>query len=187
VPVTVAGKMPQEPRKPSRDEYFVDNYARLVAAADRLARDAGAEVVHIVYERCEGLWSKIDDPDAYVAAAIVRVSRELGGWWKREFRRAQRAASLASTVEHGPDAADFERDRRVAAAVARLPRRQRECVVLHHYFDLTQVEIARRLDLHPGTVERHLLRANAKLVRELDEYRIPTREAKINPVRQEEV
>ena len=176
-------------RKPSRDDYFVANYRNLVMAADRLMPDSGsgAEVVHIVYERCEGRWSEISDPDAYVATAIVRVSREQGGWWKRELRRAQRAAGDAPRVVRGPDAADFERDRRVAAEVARLPRRQRECVVLHHYFDLKQVEIAEILGVHPGTVERHLLRANDKLVRELDEYKFPAREATINPVHQGEV
>lgn len=158
--------------RPRLDDFFVEHYVVFVAAARHLTgdRSTAEEVVHIVYERCVSKWSSIREPRFYVARAIVNTAAEMSGWWKREWRKAQRAVGDAPREVHGPDAVELERDRRVNAAVSRLPQRQRECVVLHHYFDFKQVEIAEMLGLHPGSVQQHLLRANKKLRTALGEY-----------------
>lgn len=62
-----------------------------------------------------------------------------------------------------------EEQRRVAALVARLPRRQREVVALRYWSDLTEAQIAASLGISPGTVKSTASRALAALARALDE------------------
>lgn len=81
-------------------------------------------------------------------------------------------------VEAAPDApsaerraADGARDAAVAAAVAALPRRQRECIVLHYFGGLTDAEVARDLGISTGAVKTHLHRARAALATRLEDHR----------------
>ncbi|GII98433.1 RNA polymerase sigma-70 factor (ECF subfamily) [Sediminihabitans luteus] len=67
-------------------------------------------------------------------------------------------ASLAPTVDTRVD---------VQAALRCLSPRERACVVLRYYDDLTVPEVARRLGMREGTAKRYLHDANAKLAREL--------------------
>jgi RNA polymerase sigma-70 factor (sigma-E family) len=76
---------------------------------------------------------------------------------------------------HGPgaDVDVVRRDgrRRVAAAVRALPARQRDCIVLRFYEDLTDVEIAEVHGISPGSVKTHLHRARAALAGALEALR----------------
>ena len=55
----------------------------------------------------------------------------------------------------------------VMAAIRRLPRRQRECLVLRYYSDLSEAEIASTLGISKGSVKSHSSRGIATLGREL--------------------
>lgn len=59
----------------------------------------------------------------------------------------------------------------VLAALRRLSPRQRECVVLRYYLDLSEVEIAEALGISPGSVKTHASRALAALAPVLEELR----------------
>jgi RNA polymerase sigma factor (sigma-70 family) len=59
--------------------------------------------------------------------------------------------------------------REVLAAVARLPRRQREVLVLRYFLDLTDPEIAADLGVSRGTVVSTASRALAALARNTGE------------------
>ena len=48
---------------------------------------------------------------------------------------------------------------RLAGAVGRLPRRQREVVVCRYYLELSVAETAELLGIGPGSVKRHAHRA----------------------------
>ncbi|WP_284329353.1 RNA polymerase sigma factor [Demequina litorisediminis] len=65
---------------------------------------------------------------------------------------------------HRPDAAEVLD---VRAALARLSPRERACIVLRFYDDLTVPAIAERLGLAEGTVKRYLSDASARLATEL--------------------
>ncbi len=54
-------------------------------------------------------------------------------------------------------------------ALARLPRRQREALVLRYYLDLADSEIALVMGVGQSTVRSTTARALAKLLRELGE------------------
>jgi RNA polymerase sigma factor (sigma-70 family) len=56
----------------------------------------------------------------------------------------------------------------VRRLVRRLPRRQREVVVLHYYLDLGLDEVARALGVGQGTVKKALSRARDAIARSLE-------------------
>jgi RNA polymerase sigma-70 factor (ECF subfamily) len=80
--------------------------------------------------------------------------------WRSERRRL---AAYARAAHHAPDGAPPEVAGEVIAAVAHLPRRQREVVLLAAWADLTYEEIARALDVPIGTVRSRLARARSRL------------------------
>jgi RNA polymerase sigma factor (sigma-70 family) len=61
--------------------------------------------------------------------------------------------------------------RLVARAVRALPARQRECIVLRFYEELTDREIAETLGITAGSVKTHLHRARTALAHALEALR----------------
>jgi RNA polymerase sigma factor (sigma-70 family) len=59
--------------------------------------------------------------------------------------------------------------RQVLSALARLPRRRREVLVLRYYLALSEAEIAAVLGISAGTVKSTAARALAALARDLGE------------------
>jgi RNA polymerase sigma-70 factor (sigma-E family) len=57
------------------------------------------------------------------------------------------------------DAVRRDGHRQVVEAVRALPRRQRDCVVLHYFAELTDAQIADALGISAGSVKTHLHRA----------------------------
>jgi RNA polymerase sigma factor (sigma-70 family) len=83
----------------------------------------------------------------------------------RSRRVALRRVAPASPAPLGPDERAVQRDdeRRVARAVAGLPQRQRECLVLRYWLDLSEREIADTLEVSVGSVKTHVHRALASV------------------------
>lgn len=69
------------------------------------------------------------------------------------------------------DAVRREGQREVAAAVRALPDRQRDCIVLRFYAELSDTEIADVLGISAGSVKTHLHRARAALAERLEALR----------------
>ena len=91
-------------------------------------------------------------------------------------RQARRDAARPAPAAPGPEDLTLLDERRgqVLAALARLPRRQREVVSLRYYLDLPVAEVADLLGLAPGTVKSHASRGAAALrdsLAELMEHR----------------
>ena len=57
----------------------------------------------------------------------------------------------------------------VLDALRGLPRRQRECLVLRYYLDLSETEIASTLGISVGSVKSHAHRGIAAIGRHLEE------------------
>jgi RNA polymerase sigma-70 factor (ECF subfamily) len=51
----------------------------------------------------------------------------------------------------------------IESAIRRLPRRQRQVVVLHYLADLSVAEVGQVLGLEPGTIKAHLSAARRRL------------------------
>ena len=149
------------------------DFTRLVGLA-RLLVDRREDAEEVVQEAFARTWANLgrvrgDDPLPYVRRAVVNLSR--GRLRRRRTARAHppdRPTDVES-AEHG--AVRRERDRAVLDRLDHLPRRQRECVVLRFYDDLTVPEIARSLGVAEGSVKSHLHRALSTLAIELEDQR----------------
>jgi RNA polymerase sigma factor (sigma-70 family) len=111
-----------------------------------------------VYRR----WDAVrESPDAYAYRVLVNLSRDRRRALlrrPREVREADRPdASVADELEHVHD-----RDA-MTAAVRRLPRRQREVLVLRFFLDLSVAETAAALGMGEGTVKAYTARALARM------------------------
>jgi RNA polymerase sigma-70 factor (sigma-E family) len=156
------------------DRLFRERYGELVGLAGLLLADRGAaeEVVQEAFARFHLSRHRITDPDrevAYLRSIVCNLARR--SLRRRALERRKRALPERD-VDPRPDAALARHQRDVvAAALARLPRRQRECVVLRYWLDLPEREIAATLDIAPGSVKSHLHRGLAALEGRLEELR----------------
>lgn len=110
-----------------------------------------------------------DSAEAYVRRAVLTTFID-------GHRRRRRWGAVRHLL--GPDAAAGQEtavtDRLdLLAALGTLSPRQRSCIVLRYYEDLTIAQVADALSLSPGTVKRHLFDA----VRRLEEQVGPVVEA----------
>jgi RNA polymerase sigma-70 factor (sigma-E family) len=144
----------------------------LVRMARLLLRDqpSAEDVVQDAFLGLYRALPRLSDPEdilPYLRAAVINRSRSV-------LRSRQRA--LLRRVQHEPpessaeSAAMLGEDRRaVLAAVARLPRRAREVLVLRYYLGLSDQEIAAALNVSRGTVSSTASRGLAALARDLKE------------------
>ena len=91
---------------------------------------------------------------AYVRQIVVNTCRS--GWRKWGSRVA---IGDVPEVAHAPETDTIDDRELLRQALARLPERQREVLLLRYYEDLTEAEIAKRLGCAPGTVKSSAARA----------------------------
>ncbi|MGI9596871.1 MAG: RNA polymerase sigma factor [Acidimicrobiales bacterium] len=142
---------------------YLADYRQLVGLAGWIVggRAMAEELVQDTFVRLLERPPRLDDPAAlgsYVRAAVVNRSRSR---FRRLVLERRHATGPPDPVELDGEAAGV--DRAVRAAVASLPRRQRECVVLRFYGDLTVEAIATTLGITAGSVKTHLHRATTTL------------------------
>jgi RNA polymerase sigma-70 factor (sigma-E family) len=153
----------------SRSAYeglFRDHYAQLVRLASLLVDDKGTaeEVVQEAFMRLFRHWDRLERLDAapaYLRASVVNLSRS------RLRRRAVSRRHALGPLDPEP-AADLrviarQADDAIFAAITKLPRRQRECLVLRYYGDLSDPEIATTLGVSRGAVKSYMHRALSAL------------------------
>jgi RNA polymerase sigma-70 factor (sigma-E family) len=103
----------------------------------------------------------------YLRAAVVNGSRSVLRGRRRAAARLLPPEPPAWSAEAAALAGEERRE--VLAAVARLPRRSREVLVLRYYLGLSGGEIAEALGISRGTVSSTASRALTTLARELEE------------------
>lgn len=141
---------------------FETHYLALVRLAMRLVddQDTAEDLVQDVFA---ALPAHVDDPPRYLRTAVVNRARSALRRRKvvRAFlARGQRVADMESADTPSLQRAEREQ---MLAAIARLPQRQREVVVLRYYEDLGVAEIASVLNTSPGSVSSALSRAMTAL------------------------
>lgn len=143
-------------------ELFHSEYARLVGLARTLVDDEAAEVVQEAFARLYASWSKLRDPQraaGYLRVTVLNLAR---GRLRKRRRARQQPLEAAILLEQ--NAADPA----ILAAVRALPTRQRDCVLLRFYLDLSEADIAETLGVSAGSVKTHLHRGLAALEPELE-------------------
>jgi RNA polymerase sigma factor (sigma-70 family) len=147
--------------EPAIHEFLHTEYPRLVAAVALVsgsrasAEDAVQDALVKAWERSEK-GGEIDSLRAWVATVALNHSRS-GVRRLLVERRARRPVAPEDAFE----ATDRSLD--VARALERLPRRQREAVVLRYYLRFDTKEVAEAMGVHDGTVKSNLARARATL------------------------
>jgi RNA polymerase sigma-70 factor (sigma-E family) len=130
---------------------------RLVGAGPE-ADDVAAESLARAYAR----WPKVRDLD-YRDAWVMRVTANVA---LDVLRRSRRPLPPPAAVEDDPAEAAVTR-LALAHALRRLPRRQRDVVVLRYLADLSEADVARSLGVSAGSVKQHAHRAVDALRRAL--------------------
>jgi RNA polymerase sigma factor (sigma-70 family) len=185
--------------KPTDDDYgfeafFRAVFPRAVAVARRVtgeyaaAEDAAIEAMakaHVRWQRIgPAPWREAWVIRVAVNEAIRRLPRAMAGArddvasddaWTGGERSAEGGGRNvyvggASQQAHGSDPAEeIVLRQALTAALQRLPRRQREVVVLRYLVGLSETQVAEMLDISHGSVKTHLHRAIAGLRKQMDQ------------------
>jgi RNA polymerase sigma-70 factor (sigma-E family) len=127
------------------------SYAYLLTGNMRDADDLVQDAMVKTFARARGL--EATDPEGYVRRAILTTF--VDGYRRR--RRWDAMVHVLARAESSPGPDDAVSTRvDVERALRLLPPRQRACLVLRYYDDLTVPEIADRLGLADGTVKGYL-------------------------------
>jgi RNA polymerase sigma factor (sigma-70 family) len=150
-------------------EHFAPVY-RFIArrVGPDLADDLAADTFATAYRRRGTYRSDRASLRSWLYGIAVNLLRN---HWRIEQRLLERDAQLAATattVSPGPDAGRGDLEPKLAAALARLSREQREVLLLLAWADLDLQEIAAALHIPRGTVSSRLARARACIRAELE-------------------
>ncbi len=154
---------------------FRADYRRLVGLARLLVDDTeqAEEVVQEAFIALHRNWHRLRDPGAaasWLRAAVVNGSR---GRLRRRATARRHLRSVEPSLAQGPDdrAVLSDEHRAVAVALRTLPERQRACLALRFYDDLTETQIAEALGISAGSVKTHVHRGMAALAAALEDLR----------------
>jgi RNA polymerase sigma-70 factor (ECF subfamily) len=178
-----------------------DMLARLANDDARAARELVSRKLPRVLALAQRLLGQRADAEDVAQEAFVRVWKQAPRWRRGEARldtwlhrvvlnlchdrlRGPRA-TRGQTLRDLPDAVDAaptpeqafgraQHSDRVTAALARLPLRQREALVLHYYQELPQAEVAALMDTSVDALESLLRRARSQLRAQLLEPERPS-------------
>jgi len=135
-------------------------------------RQSAEDVVQDAFCGLYRRWSHLADPGSavhYVRSAVLNNCRSV--LRRRTAARAPREAASNPEPVRSAEAAVLTREERdeIMRAVRRLPRRQREALVLRFYLDLSAEEIATTMGISPSSVRSATHRALASLGQMLQE------------------
>ncbi len=154
----------------AHDDAFDDCYAELGPLLRRYLRgrvpDADIDdVVQVVFVEVWRFRARFD-PSRSLEAWVLTIARRRAIDHLRAQHRDTVPLEDASSMA-GPDGRDIasqiDRSRDMQVALARLPDLQREAIEMAYYADLTQREIAERLDVPLGTIKARTARGLRRL------------------------
>ena len=153
---------------------FVAEGARLVSLARFFVEDrtAAEDLVQEAFIRLSRSAHRIRDPEraaAYLRSIVINLARDHNRRGLVSLRHRPPAVPDEPSAEE--TAAARESRLEVVAALHDLPRRQRDCVALRYYLELSVEDIATTLGLSRNSVKTHLQRGLRSLAATLEETR----------------
>jgi RNA polymerase sigma-70 factor (sigma-E family) len=132
-----------------------EQHPRLVGALSLYCGDpdVGEELAQDAIAYAIRDWKKVrakDSPAAWLYRVALNLAHSYFRRKRAERRATERLRSLSARGEPGDDQATAHS---VRAAVAALPRRQRQALVLRYFLDLSVVQVAHLMDCSEGTVK----------------------------------
>lgn len=154
-----------------------DEYVRL-ARAVALACGSMPVAEDAVQEALARAWERAQRGETFerLGAWVVTVALNLARSGHRHQVRHERAVVELGHRLQPASAPEGATDLDLQAAVGRLPRRQREAVVLHYYLGFDVASVATTLGVSPGTVKTALFRARAALAAALGDPEVSRRD-----------
>ena len=157
-------------------QLYAAHWAEMVRLAYLLVRDQGIaeDIVQDALIAIHRRWEHLSDQDnavAYLRRSVVNGSRSVLRHRTVEHNKLAVQAAADSRAAVTPSAetlalGELGNDA-MLRALQRLPRRQREVLVLRYYLDLSEAQIADALDIAPGSVKAHASRGLAALREQL--------------------
>lgn len=155
-------------------ELYAAHWQPLVRLAWLLLHDAGEaeEVVQDAFVALHAHWGGLREhaaATAYLRRAVLNGARSalrhrgVEERWAASVRGGQEDPSRRTTASAEDSVVAGLSRETLLAALARLPARQREVLVLRYYLDLGEAQIAEALDISPGSVKTHASRGLAAL------------------------
>ena len=130
-------------------------------------KDAAEDLVQEAFLRLArhaGRIASIDRAPAYLRSIVLNLARDHN---RRGFVSLRHHATAGRELDVADDTGDVlarsDEHRRVLEIVRELPRRQRDCVTLRYYEELSIDEVSVTLGLSPNSVKTHLRRAMGAL------------------------
>ena len=152
----------------SFEDFYMKDYQAVVGLAYALSgsRWLAEDLAQEAFLAAHRNWPRVsayDQPGAWVRRVVANLSVSA---FRRRMVEAKTLMRLGVGDRRGlpelpPDDAEFW------DAVRSLPRRQSQAVALHYLEDLPVAEVARILDMAPGTVKKHLFDGRRELARRL--------------------
>lgn len=159
--------------KQVRDEEFrrfvIGRWPGLMRTAFLLTGDkyAAEDLAQSTLERTYTAWRRVsaaDDPDAYVRRIMINAHARRHRRRLKEFLAPKDDSGLVREPTDTTDQLARADDRdALLEALAQLPARQREAVVLRYWEDLTETQTARAMGCSVGTVKSNTAKGIAKL------------------------
>jgi RNA polymerase sigma-70 factor (sigma-E family) len=149
------------------DEFCRALYPRLLGSLALATgdRDLAEELAQDALARAWLHWrrvSKMSSPEAWTYRCAMNLSTSS---WRRRAAERRALGRVAGGLDR--DSAELEPADAIAVrvAIAALPPRQRQAVVLRYYAGLSEAETATAMRCSPGTVKAHVHKALANLRR----------------------
>jgi RNA polymerase sigma-70 factor (ECF subfamily) len=132
-------------------------------------RDAAEDLVQEAFIRLNRSAGSIRDASrapAFLRSIVINLARDHNrrGLMSLRHRAAMRRPEAGPSFE---DDAIAEADHETLTALRTLPDRQRSCIVLRYYLDLSERDIADTLDISKNSVKTHTRRGLAALEAQL--------------------
>ena len=154
------------------DDEFADfvrtSSVRLTHAAYLLTGDRhqAEDAAQTAFTRTYAAWARVRHKDAYGYARTVLMNHVIDGW-RRPIREYPAEVLPERAARHDVDNVVTQREW-LTAVLKTLTARERAVVVLRHFFDLPEADVAAELGVSLGTVKSTNSRALAKLRIEAD-------------------
>lgn len=161
----------------ARRDYVSAIYRKEAASLVRLARiftddRAGAEdIVQEAFIKLFHAADRIEDPNkslSYLRSIVLNLARDQNRRGLMSLRHQDSMVDARIPEQPEEQIARSESQAEVLDALAELSPRQRDCLVLRFYLELTEVEIAATLSISPNSVKTHCRRGLAALAENLE-------------------
>lgn len=147
---------------------FQARYLDMVRLAVLLGADDAEDIAQEAFARLLTRHRTLRDPGAalaYVRSTICNLTRNR---WRHSLVVRSRAQAMPDAASPEHTAILHEDHREVLAALATLPARKREAIVLRYWLDLSDSEIAAVMGVSAGTVKSQLSKGMGSLGKALE-------------------